>query len=272
MTKFDKHLNDILNYLSKNDSSFPDIQEICTVLNIPFDSKYKIQLEHDGYIENIAKNKDGDGFRITKSGKYFIEVENGYDRSKNEKNKSKVKSFFYNPYVRGILVVIIGGLLLAILLKYIPAQKQKITEDGHEILVIPNNYRIEMHNNEYPKLDTLTIEVVYRGINAVIKHDFKILEYKFDNNLYFHKDPDLFIEPEIEFLESFINNPLIDSTNRKQTIIIQIKRKMIFDGIREAYFEQKDKLQLGYLNLLFRYESNMTIKNDTLTFKMYLEK
>ena len=86
MTRIKKHLNKILIYLSENKSSFPDIQEICTRINIPYNPKYKIQLEYDDYIENIAETGEGDGFRITEPGLYFIEIEGGYGNKINSKH------------------------------------------------------------------------------------------------------------------------------------------------------------------------------------------
>lgn len=272
MASIEKRLNEILRYLSQNKGGFPDIQEICNRIDIPFNPKYKIQLEHDDFIENIGETANGDGFIITKQGEYFIEIEGGYGSKIDSKQKRSLKSFFYHSYVRGILIVIIGGILLIFLIRLIFSDTQNIEEKGSEILIIPNNYKIHMQNNEYPKLDTLNIDITYRGIDAVISKDFEMLEYKFDNALYFYKDPELFIKPELEILETFISNPLIDSNNRKPIVGIQIKRKMIFNGIREAYFEPTDKLQIGYLKMIAKYESNNKKKQDTLNVKIFLEK
>ena len=71
-------LDRILKYLDDNRSSFPDIQEVCEKCEIDYDKSLAIRLEHDGYIENVAKSKDGDGFRIKKAGEYFINIEHGY--------------------------------------------------------------------------------------------------------------------------------------------------------------------------------------------------
>lgn len=78
-TKLDK----ILNYLKENTSHFYSLEEVCEVLNITFNEIYKLILEREGYIDNIAKAKDGDGFKITEEGKYFLKVDGGYTLSVN---------------------------------------------------------------------------------------------------------------------------------------------------------------------------------------------
>ena len=71
-------LDQILHYLDNNDKSYVDMEFICKQCEVPFSKIYAIKLENEGLIENYAQTKDGDGFGITKQGKYFINVEGGY--------------------------------------------------------------------------------------------------------------------------------------------------------------------------------------------------
>jgi hypothetical protein len=71
-------LDKILLYLDNNRSTFPDMKEVCEKCEIDYNRSYALRLENDGLIENIAKNKDGDGFKISKEGENFINVEKGY--------------------------------------------------------------------------------------------------------------------------------------------------------------------------------------------------
>jgi hypothetical protein len=71
-------LDKILHYLDKNDRSYYDMESICQQCDVPFSRIYGIKLENEGHIENSARSNDGDGFGITKLGRYFIHVEGGY--------------------------------------------------------------------------------------------------------------------------------------------------------------------------------------------------
>lgn len=86
-------LDTILRYLDENSGSYPDMKEVCEACQIPFDRTYAIKLEGEKYIENKAKSKNEDGFIITKSGEYFINIEGGYcGKLKSETEKTLVRS------------------------------------------------------------------------------------------------------------------------------------------------------------------------------------
>jgi predicted transcriptional regulator len=112
-------LDRILDYLDNNRSTFPDIQEICEKCQMDYDKSLTIRLEHDGYIDNIAKSRDGDGFKITKKGEYFINYKKGYCNQSNGISESKEPARFYSwakehSWLIGIILTIMGLIITMI--------------------------------------------------------------------------------------------------------------------------------------------------------------
>jgi len=106
---FKKSLDAILTHLDK-EINFYSIEEICKLVDLEFDRRYKLILIKEELINNIAKSKDGDGFKITEKGQYFLHMEGGFTgkfysdlnnhfiaiptEEMNETNKSGNKKFF----------------------------------------------------------------------------------------------------------------------------------------------------------------------------------
>lgn len=111
--KENENLNKILVYLDKYRSTSPDMEEICQKCQIDYNRNYNLRLENDGWIENTAKSRGGDGFKITSIGEFFINVENGY-YTKLEPKISKwglETSYSWakeHSWLIGILLTIIG--------------------------------------------------------------------------------------------------------------------------------------------------------------------
>lgn len=125
-----------------------------------------------------------------------------------------------------------------------------------------SNYYIQVKNTTYPDLDTLLLK--YDGIqrmNIDLKK-IKLIDSHIKDDLVFHKGKE--VAP--------FSVSLIDLYVRNDSILIEISRKMIFDGFYSAYFEQEDKHEVGGLSFLIPYKIENQIFTDTVTNKIYLIK
>jgi len=89
------------------------MEEVCNKCGIDYSKSFTIRLEHDGYIDNVAKSRDGDGFKITKAGEYFINIEKGYCNQLNEISRTKEPAGFYSwakehSWLIGIILTVLG--------------------------------------------------------------------------------------------------------------------------------------------------------------------
>lgn len=108
-----KKLDEILKYLDSNRNTFPDMEEVCNKCEMDYSKSLAIRLEHDGYIDNVAKSRDGDGFKITKAGEYFINIDKGYCNQLNGALESNEPAGFYSwtkkhSWLIGIILTMIG--------------------------------------------------------------------------------------------------------------------------------------------------------------------
>lgn len=184
-------------------------------------------------------------------------------------NKSKIKAFFYNPYS----VTIIGGLILSFLI-WLFSNTNSVNgiyfQNFKKPLCELQNYKIIAANNR--SVDTLLLKLHFQGSKVVLNQKIKLVRYKFTDQQYFYKETYMTFVPEIEILESFFKNPFLDSTNTIEKVIIQIKRKMIFDGYSMAYFKVEDKKIIGNLTLALSYSYQDKMFYDTLDTDIYIVK
>ena len=84
------------------------------------------------------------------------------------------------------------------------------------------------------------------------------------------------IEDDITFYKGEEVTPfsisLIDIYVKNDSILIEISRKMIFDGFYANYFNQEDKHEIGELSFIIPYKIDNKIFTDTLTNRIYLIK
>lgn len=268
--KTKKNLDLILMYFENNRNHYFDIQQVCTELKIEYDDRLGLILENDGYIENVAQTMDGDGYGITESGRHLLRISGGY--ANNYKFKKNRVLGLPKWLFRGIITSLIGGIIL-ILFTPLFQGKGRVSQDNCQDLhleVYP--FRINVSEGQYNELDTIPLVFHYMGCPAIINNDVKLTSYTFMNKSFFYTDNSSLFEPEISIIEVLTDKEFIDSVNPKATAFIQIKKKIIMDGYRAAWFDVEDKVKIGQMTFEFHYEINHKQISDSTVIPIYIEK
>ncbi len=214
-------------------------------------------------------------YEISLSGIEFLESET------KKKNETKIFSFskkvfnYLKPYTKGIVITVVGGIILFYIISFISSDSihnQTSKKIFHPPYLRLENYKIKAKNKTYPIIDTLKINAIFQGSKVVLIENIKIVDYNFIDSYLFFDDEDYNYKPELELLEVIIPIPVLDSINSKIEIMLEIKRKMIFDGTRMAWFNVEDKQKIGDITIMASFKYEEKIIRDTLNTNIYIEK
>lgn len=233
------------------------------------------EMTKKGWI-NTLEEKGGLAFGIlpTISYKYSISL-NGIDYLQSLKPKSKfsIALNYFNNHLKeiiiGIIITVIGGFILHLVINNYSLGFS--TESSRKILkpyLKVDNYRVPPENEDLYSLDKIKITADYQGSNFTLDDEVQLIEVKFIDDFYFLEE----ISPSIEVLETSIENPIINKYNKRGTYNIQLKRKIVFDGLRIFDFKKTDKIQIGTAQFLVKYKLQNSIYSDTLISKIFIEK
>ncbi len=171
----------------------------------------------------------------------------------------------------GLVVTVIGGLILHNIIASGITTENSTDNFLYKPLFQLDKYKIKAENKNFPALDTLKIKVKYQGSKIVINNDFEIVDYSFNDSHLFYKDVEFNDKPSLNLLEVINPNPIVDSLNRKTDVLLEIKRKMIFDGNYMAWFEREDKQVIGEIVIAYSFKSGNETLKDTLKSDIYVE-
>lgn len=188
------------------------------------------------------------------------------------KLKTKVKNFFRNQYVAGSIFLILSFSLSYSFGLFSKKEKNENVNIFSKPFYDIEYYKIKMKNTGYQTFDTLNVNIKYQGSKVILNRDFELIEYNFNNKYYFHLGDNNQFEPKLELTETIISNLILDSINKSQNVLLQLKKQTIFDGFSEAYFEKTDKKEIGDLKFKFSYKYLDSTIIDTLKTKIYLIK
>jgi len=195
----------------------------------------------------------------------------------NQKKKTNPtkRKYYLKEIIIGIIVTVVGGIILNLILnpKEILQTKKNNTQASFQK---PNirieNYKLKALNETARNLDTVSVKFKYQGSKIILNSNFKLIDYNFYEQQYFHLGNRNEFDPELELIEVMLENPILDSLNDESSIKIELKRRLIFDGQKMAYFEENDKEQIGNFRLAFNYQYKEKVINDTLTSGIYIVK
>ncbi|ULC58585.1 hypothetical protein MBM09_11715 [Flaviramulus sp. BrNp1-15] len=262
-----KTLDNILKELLKKENEPNQQLELLTNTSM----KYLRRLNEDGLVNfQFDANYQLKNPEITKKGYEFLKF-GGYSKL-SSKWKINLKKILYDPWT----IAIFGGLIVGYILLFSNSSIENTSNHSNKLvkpLVRVEPYRITTNMDSFTTIDSLEIEFTYQGTKSIINENFRIVNYEFYDKPYILKEAQGFeMKPEINLLETFISNPIIDSVNTKESVILQIKRKMLLSGNRIAYFEKEDKEILGVINIAFDYVLNDSVVKDSIMTKIYFEK
>lgn len=218
---------------------------------------------------NFIHNETIIGDKVSNSTLRDFKPTNHYKET--ESKQSKWKKFIYDPYTVGIGT---GLILLAFTIYFTSksSSNQDISNFNKPLFEL-QNYKIRFDNEKpYPPIDTLTIKIRYNGAKIIVDKNFKLLNYKFTDNQYFYRDLNFPSDPKLELVEVFLRDRIIDSSNGSETVLIQLKRQMIFNGTAVAFFNKEDKKIIGNLSIGFSYSYQGNIIQDSLSANIYVVK
>ena len=207
--------------------------------------------------------------------KLLAEKETISQSIKEEETKPTKRNYHLKEIIIGIIITVVGGIILNIIPspKEIFGNKKASSESVFQKpYVIIENYKIKALNETARNLDTLLVKLKYQGSKITLNSNFKLVDYEFYEKQYFNLGDRNEFEPELELIEVNMPNPILDSLSKNSEIQLEIKRKLIFDGHKMAYFEENDKERIGNLRIAFNYEYQDKIVNDTLTSGIYIVK
>lgn len=268
LNKFDvKNIDHTLYLLIKNSKNKSELTSILTNTT----NKYIKRLSEDGlikyYIDIKMQIVDPS---VTKKAEQFSTI-GGYSNLL-PKEKSKLRKFLYDPWTISIgagLILLFVGILLT------SKSESNDIQIGWSIkpIVQISNYRIKASSDKWIEMDTLQVHFRYQGTKAVINSDFKIVKVEFIDERYILKtDGENNFTPELKLIETFNPNPILDSINLTQKVLLQIKRRIIFKGSEVGDFNKEDKRNIGSIDISFSYNLNGTVILDTLKSDIYIEK
>ncbi|APZ47432.1 hypothetical protein BW723_14560 [Polaribacter reichenbachii] len=262
-----KTLDNILKELVKRENDSNQQLELLTNTSM----KYLRRINEDELV-NFQFDKDYKLINpeITKKGYDFIKF-GGYSKLSSN-GRLNLKKIFYDPWT----IAILGGLIVGYILLQISIKKENTNINSYKLikpLIRVEPYRVTTKMDSFTNIDSLKIEFTYQGTKSIINENFRIVNYEFYDKPYILKEAQGFdMKPKINLLETFITNPIIDSVNTKESVILQIKRKMLLSGSRIAYFEKEDKEILGVIKISFDYMFNDSVVKDSISTNIYFEK
>jgi hypothetical protein len=180
------------------------------------------------------------------------------------------KALSFRKKLASIIILIIIPILVNIIShkinKWLDSEENIELESQQNTLTKANfelsNYYIKVQNTTYPNLDTLLLK--YSGVKSkdLILKDIELIKSELENDINLYSGPGA----------SPYTISLIDSYKSNDSIFLELRRKMIFDGFRAAWFEEEDKHKIGTLTFTIPYMSGNKILKDTLINKIYLVK
>tara|TARA_R110001632_G_scaffold156117_1_gene274398 strand:- start:526 stop:1500 length:975 start_codon:yes stop_codon:yes gene_type:complete len=192
-----------------------------------------------------------------------------------EEKKLSKKNYYLKEISIGIIITVLGGMILNLILnpKAIFQTKKHYTETRFQKPNISiENYKLKALNETSRNLDTVSVRFKYQGSKIILNSNFKLIDYNFYEQQYFYLGNRNEFNPELELIEVMLTNPILDSLNNESEIKIELKRRLIFDGHKMAYFEENDKEQIGNFRLAFNYNYDDRIIKDTITSGIYIVK
>jgi len=215
---------------------------------------YEISLDGLEYLENYTNNG-----KVLSNWKFLKKV--------SAKSKKII-----GQIVIGLVITIVGGLILQSLITPNNNEAIKSRNQITKPLVYLEKYKIKAQNITYPTFDTLKINFQYQGSTVIIKDDFRIIGYNFQESYLFYKNEEYNDKPEIRLLEVINSNVILDSLHPKNNLLLEVQRKMIFDGNYMAWFDKEDKQVIGDISIEYTYLLNNKEFRDTLKSEIFLVK
>ncbi|SNR37890.1 hypothetical protein [Lutibacter flavus] len=188
------------------------------------------------------------------------------------KLKTKVGNLLKNQYVAGSIFLILSFFLSNGFGLFPKEEKNENIIAFNKPFFDIEYYKIKIKNKGYQTFDTLNVNVKYQGSKIILNREFELVEYNFNDKYNFHLGDNNEYEPKLELTETIISNLILDSINKSQNILLQLKKQTIFDGFNEAYFEKTDKKEIGNLKFKFSYKYLDSTIIDTIRTKIYLIK
>jgi hypothetical protein len=262
-----KTLDNILKELVKRENDSNQQLELLTNTSM----KYLRRINEDELVDfQFDKDYKLINPEITKKGYDFIKF-GGYSKLSSN-GRLNLKKILYDPWT----IAILGGLIVGYILLQISIEKENTNTNSYKLikpLIRVEPYRVTTKMDSFTNIDSLKIEFTYQGTKSIINENFRIVNYEFYDKPYILKEAQGFdMKPKINLLETFITNPIIDSVNTKESVILQIKRKMLLSGSKIAYFEKEDKEILGVIKISFDYMFNDSVVKDSISTNIYFEK
>lgn len=232
------------------------------------------EMSKNGWI-NTLEEQGGLALGIlpTISYKYSISVR-GIEYLENLKPKSKEQLLikFIKDHLKeiliGIFVTVIGGLLLHFIINgsfnFSQSRSSKVTNPYLKI----ENYKIPPKNEELYSIDNLELTAEYQGAKFSLEPEVQLIDFKIIDDYYIFEK----IKPTLEVIETSLDQPNINEINKKGTYDIQLRRKIIFDGLKIFDFKNTDKLHIGNVRFLVKYKIENSKYSDTILSKIFIEK
>jgi len=195
----------------------------------------------------------------------------------NQKKKTKPskKKYYLKEIIIGVIITVIGGVILKLIFnpkEIFQTEKNNTQASFQKPNISINNYKLKAINETTRNLDTVSVRFKYQGSKIILNTNFELIDYNFYEQQYFHLGNRNEFIPELELIEVMLANPVLDSLNKESYVKIELKRKLIFDGQKMAYFEENDKEKIGDFRLAFNYKHEDKVINDTLTSGIYIVK
>lgn len=189
-----------------------------------------------------------------------IEIENNSEKKSHKKNR-----LIYGLIIPIILIV----LTISSSPWWWPKTNPSVNDsmNGCYLTLIPDRYRIDIRKNG-TVLDTLKLKFYADSCDFILQGDFQIKKLRFNNENYFYKDA--ILKPSLKISDVIYYSPVIKGKRTIDSLALEIKREILFDGYKIAWFKKNDKTQIGDFWLEYSYKINDQLKKDSSKIGIYL--